>query len=209
MTDMVDRVVEVLDEGSPYLYPGRILRSRLPKKQRRQRKIKPILPAKTTGERETHYKSKERDRKEKKELAGHTPLRWDGHSWIPRKRDSDYYKEKLRNHTSRKEEVEAKLQHLSEISIRTVGIGISLGKIKQYANKVDTGIQKIKSLGNTLKTAKNETDRNRIHGEIAIVDADVLSGLRSMEMYSSLLTASGLVGLEKTLIKKLKSTKRR
>jgi hypothetical protein len=90
-----------------------------------------------------------------------------------------------------------------------VGIGVSLGKIKQYANKVDTGIQKIKSLGNTLKTAKNETDRNRIHGEIAIVDADVLSGLRSMEMYSSLLTASGLVGLEKTLIKKLKSTKRR
>jgi hypothetical protein len=90
-----------------------------------------------------------------------------------------------------------------------VGIGISLGKIKQYANKVDTGIQKIKSLGNTLKTAKNETDRNRIHGEISIADADVLSGLRSMEMYSSLLTASGLVGLEKTLIKKMKTTKRR
>jgi len=171
--------------------------------------MKPILPAKTTGERESSSKSKEKDRKEKKELAGHTPLRWDGHSWLPRKRDSDYYKEKLRNHTSRKEEVENQLQHLSEISIRTVGIGVSLAKIKQYANKVDTGIQKIKSLANTLKTAKNETERNRIHGDISTIDADVLSGLRSMEMYSSLLTASGLVGLEKTLIKKLKSTKRR
>ena len=128
---------------------------------------------------------------------------------MPRKRDSDYYKEKLRNHTSRKEEVEAKLQHLSEISIRTVGIGVSLAKIKQYANKVDTGIQKIKSLANTLKTAKNETERNRIHGEISIADADVLLSLRNMEMFSALLTTAGVVGLEKTLIKKLKSTKRR
>ena len=209
MTDMVSKVVAVLDEGSAYLLPGRILRSRLPKKQRPQRKIKPILPAKTTGERETSSKSKERDRKQKKELAGHTPLRWDGHSWIPRKRDSDYYKEKLRNHTSRKEEVESKLQHLSEISIRTLGIGISLAKVKQYANKVDTGIQKIKSLANTLKTAKNETQRNRIHGEISIADADVLLSLRNMEMFSALLTTAGVVGLEKTLIKKLKSTKRR
>ena len=209
MTDMVSKVVAVLDEGSAYLLPGRILRSRLPKKQRPQRKIKPILPAKTTGERETYTKSKERDRKEKKALSGNTPLRYDGHSWIPRKRDSDYYKEKLRNHTSRKEEVEAKLQHLSEISIRTLGIGISLAKVKQYANKVDTGIQKIKSLANTLKTAKNETERNRIHGEISIADADVLLSLRNMEMFSALLTTAGVVGLEKTLIKKLKTTKRR
>jgi hypothetical protein len=119
---MVSKVVAVLDEGSAYLLPGRILRSRVPKKHQPQRKIKPIfpskttgknqqpqqkikptLPAKTTGERESSSKSKEKDRKEKKELAGHTPLRWDGHSWLPRKRDSDYYKEKLRNHTSRKE----------------------------------------------------------------------------------------------------------
>ena len=112
MTDMVSKVVAILDEGSAYLLPGRVLRSRVPKKQQPRRKIKPILPSKTTGERETYTKSKERDRKEKKALSGHTALRWDGHSWMPRKRDSDYYKEKLRNHTSRKEEVEAQLQHL-------------------------------------------------------------------------------------------------
>ena len=209
MTDMVSKVVAVLDEGSAYLLPGRILRSRVPKKQQPRRKIKPILPAKTTGGRETYTKSKERDRKEKKALSGHTALRWDGHSWIPRKRDSEYYKDKIRSRQIRKEEIDSEIQHLSEISIRTLGIGISLAKVKQYANKVDTGIQKIKSLANTLKTAKNETERNRIHGEISIADADVLLSLRNMEMFSALLTTAGVVGLEKTLIKKLKSTKRR
>ena len=39
MDDMVARVVEVLDEGSVYLLPGRVLRSRVPKKKQPQHKL--------------------------------------------------------------------------------------------------------------------------------------------------------------------------
>jgi len=79
METMVERVVQVLDEGSFYLLPGRILRSRVPKKRQPLRKIRKTLPHTTTGETELLDKSKERQRKEVKDRHPNTPLKWDGH----------------------------------------------------------------------------------------------------------------------------------
>ena len=122
-------------------------------------------------------------------------LKWSNHKWVLRQ--------------NQKEEIEKKLQHISEISIRTIGLGVSLAKVKQWANKCDRGIQKLRSLGSSLQRAKDETERNKIQGEITIVDAEVLQALRSMEMYSSLVTTAGTVGLERSLLKKLNQRKRK
>ena len=101
------------------------------------------------------------------------------------------------------------MKHLSESPIRTIGIGLSLAKIKQFGNKADAGIRRMKSLSTQLGNAKDEKERNKIEGEITAIDADVLWAIRKMEMYSALLSASGLVGIEKTITKTLKKHKRR
>ena len=152
-------------------------------------------PPKITGERDEFEKDRERRRKDAKEIHPNTSLSWDGQRWSVRQKQ--------------KEAIEKKINHLNEISIRTIGLGVSLAKIKGFANKVDSGIQKLRSLGSSLQTAKDEMERNKIQGQITIVDAGVLQALRSMEMYSSLLTTAGTVGLERTLIKKLKQRKRK
>ena len=197
MDTMVERVVQVLDEGSFYLLPGRVLRSRVPKKRQPLRKIRKTLPHTTTGEKEILGKSKESQRKDVKDRHPNTPLKWDGHRWT--------------TYLNKKEELEQQIKSIQEISLRTGLIGGFLMKIKQYASQVDKGVMKLKSLSSNLQNVSDEKERNRIQGEIVRVDADVLSSLRRMEMYSSLVSASGGLGVDRTynLLKKMEKQKRR
>ena len=197
MDTMVERVVQVLDEGSFYLLPGRILRSRVPKKRQPLRKIRKTLPHTTTGETELLDKSKERQRKEVKDRHPNTPLKWDGHRW------TTYQKQK--------EQIEDQVQPIDEISLRTGAIEGFLMKVKQYASQVDKGVMKLKSLSSNLQNVSDEKERNRITSEIVRTDPDVLSSLRKMEMYSSLVSASGGLGVDRTykLLKNMEKQKRR
>ena len=197
MDTMVERVVQVLDEGSVYLLPGRVLRSRVPKKRQPLRKIRKTFPHTTTGEKEILDKSKETQRKDVKNRHPNTPLKWDGHRWT--------------TYQKRKEQLEQQIKSIQEISLRTGLIGGFLMKVKQYASQVDKGVMKLKSLSSNLQNVSDEKERNRIQGEIVRVDADVLSSLRRMEMYSSLVSASGGLGVDRTykLLKNMEKQKRR
>ena len=101
---------------------------------------------------------------------------------------------------------------ITEITLRTGAIAIYLVKVKQYANKVDSGVMRLKTLSNSLKSVATDEERNKLEGEIVRVDADVLMALRKMQMYSALVSASGGLGAPKEtvkLIKKMEKRKRR
>ena len=101
---------------------------------------------------------------------------------------------------------------ITEITLRTGAIAIYLVKVKQYANKVDSGVMKLKTLSNSLKSVATDEERNKLQGEIVRVDADVLMALRKMQMYSALVSASGGLGAPKEtakLIKQMEKRKRR
>ena len=93
--------------------------------------------------------------------------------------------------------------------MRTIGIGASLGLVKSWSSKATQEINKLKSLGTRLTTASNDPERTKLYGDIVSTDAVVFDALRKMMMYSATLNASGLIGLERTLIKKLTLTKQR
>ena len=201
MDDMVTRVVEVLNEKNPFMSPSRVLHSRVPRKRPRQRFVP--RPAKTTGEREVHDRSKEQQRKEIKQRHPNTPLKWTGHRW----------ELKAKEHEDRKEEIEERygLGPLYEISLRTVAIGGYLAKVKQYANKVDSFVARMKSLASELNRADTPEKKARIESELWKTDADVLSNMRKMNIYSALVSASGGLGVPKEtvkLIKKMRGKKR-
>ena len=191
---MVSQVVQVLDEGNPFMSPTRVLHSRVKKLQRRR---KPIRPAKTTGELDTFEKQKERQRKQAKDTHKNVSLKWDDGAkrWLVRQQESD--------------EILRQTEHLNEISLRTIGIGASLGLVKSWSSKAKQEISKLKSLGTRLTSASNDPERTKLYGEIVSVDAAVFDALRKMVMYSATLTTSGLIGLERTLTKKLTFTKQR
>ena len=194
MDDMVTQVVEVLDEGNPFMSPNRVLHSRVKKLQRRRR---PIRPATTTGALDASQKHKERDRKRAKDQHQKAPLKWDNGAkrWLVRQQEHD--------------EILRKTQHLNEISLRTIGIGASMGLVKRWSSKATQEINKLKSLGTRLKTAPDDAQRTKLHGEIVSVDATVFDALRKMMIYTATLNTSGLIGLERTLTKKLTFTKQR
>ena len=191
---MVSQVVQVLDEGNPFMSPTRVLHSRVKKLQRRR---KPIRPAKTTGELDTFEKHKERQRKQAKDTHQNVSLKWDNGAkrWLVRQQEND----EIVRHT----------EHLNEISLRTIGIGASLGLVKSWSSKATQEINKLKSLGTRLTTASNDPERTKLYGEIVSVDAAAFDALRKMLMYSATLNTSGLVGLERTLTKNLTFTKQR
>ena len=194
MNDMVSQVVQVLDEGNPFMSPTRVLHSRVKKLQRRR---KPIPLSKNTGELDTFEKEKERQRKQAKDTHKNVSLKWDDGAkrWLVRQQEND---EILRQ------------THLNEIvSLRTIGIGASLGLVKSWSSKATQEINKLKSLGTRLSSASNDPERTKLYGEIVSVDAAVFDALRKMLMYSATLNTSGLVGLERTLTKKLTFTKQR
>jgi len=197
MDTMVERVVQVLDEGSVYLLPGRVLRSRVPKKRQPLRKIRKTFPHTTTGEKELLDKSKDTQRKEVKNRHPNTPLKWDGHRWT--------------TYQKRKEQLEQQLQPIDEISLRTGLIGGFLMKVKQYGSEVDKGVNKLKSLSSSLNTVSDDKDRDKIQSEIVKTDSEVFQSLRKMIMYVGLVSGSGGVGGDRTykLLKKMEKQKRR
>ena len=196
MDTMVERVVQVLDEGSVYLLSGRVLRSRVPKKRQPLRKIRKTLPHTTTGETELLDKSKETQRKEVKNRHPNTSLKWDGHRWT--------------TYQKRKEQLEQQLQPIDEISLRTGLIGGFLMKVKQYGSQVDKGVNKLKSLSSSLNTVSDDKDRDKIQSEIVKTDSEVFQSLRKMIMYVGLVSGSGGVGGDRTykLLKKMEKRKK-
>ena len=198
MNLLVEQVVEVLNEGNPYMNHNRVLRKHLRQPQPPRKRVVPRSPS-TTGEREVSTKSKEKQRKEVKDGLPNTSLKWDGHRW------------KIR--TRQKEQIEKSysLGSIQEISLRTGAIAVYLAKVKQYANAVDRGVNKLKSLSSKLQNASDEKERNRIQGEIVRTDAEVLSSLRKMQMYGSLVSASGGLGADRTykLLKSMEKQKRK
>ena len=194
MNDMVSQVVEVLDEGNPFLSPNRVLKSRVKKLQPRR---KPIPLSKNTGALDASQKHKERDRKRAKDQHQKAPLKWSNSAkrWLVRQQEHD--------------EILRETQHLNEISLRTIGIGASLGLVKRWSSKATQEINKLKSLGSRLKTAPDDAQRTKLQGEIVSVDATVFDALRKMMIYTATLNTSGLIGLERTLTKKLTFTKQR
>ena len=195
---MVSQVVQVLDEGSQYLLPGRVLKSRVKKLQRRPR---PIRLLKTAGERSEFDRHKEQQRKLSKTKHPTTSLKWDAATkrWKVRLAD--------------KEEIENKYQldSLQEITLRTGAIAVYLAKVKQYASEVDKGVTKMRSLASDLASAKTPEMEKRIQAELWKTDALVLQALRKMDMYSALVSASGGLGADRTykLLKKTMEKKKR
>ena len=194
MNDMVSQVVHVLDEGNPFMSPTRVLKSRVKKLQRKR---KPIRLSKNTGELDTFEKHKERQRKQAKDTHKNLSLKWDDGAkrWLVRQQEQA--------------EILRTTEHLTEVSLRTIGIGASLGLVKSWSSKAKQGISKLKSLGTLLRSASNDSERTKLYGEIVGIDAEVFDVLRKMVMYSATLNTSGLIGLERTLTKKLTFTKQR
>lgn len=202
--DMVSAVVEVLDEGSSYLLPGRVLRSRLPKKRPRQRVIKPVRSSSPGGEQDIRDKSKERIRKIVKKQTPNQSMKW-----VQRTQDSSYYSSRTNERLEKLHSLEQKMTELNEISLRTISSVASLAKMRQHQNRVKSGVQKMNSLASALKSAPDDTQRNRIDSQWRIEKGKVDAALADMEWWSAFLTLSGSFRLEKSLIKKLKNTKRR
>ena len=193
MDDMVSQVVQVLD-GDRFISPNRIVKSRF---RELERKGKPIRPDKHPVEIDAFEKQKERDRKRAKDQHQKEPLKCDTatNRWLVRQQEND----EILRHT----------QHLYEISLRTIGIGASFGLIKSWSSRATQGINKLKLLGTRLGNASNDPERTKLYGEIVSVDATVFDALRKMMIYSATLNTSGLVGLERTLTKKLTIKKQR
>ena len=93
--------------------------------------------------------------------------------------------------------------------MRTIGQGAALGFMKAWGNKVDSSVMKLKALGTRYQSVSTDAEARKVYGDIVSVDADVNKGLEKMLWYQALLTTSGTIGLERTLIKKLKSNKQR
>ena len=192
MRSMVDQVVDVLDEGSVYMNPGRILKSRIPKKVRPRTPIRSRPPVVSSPD-----KQKERIRKIVTKQHPDTSMQWTGQKWKVREQE--------------KQKIMEMLLPLEEISLRTGAITGFLLKVKQYASRVDKGVMKLKSLSSKLQNASDEKDKNRIQGEIVRTDADVLSSLRKMSIYGSLVSASGGLGADRSykLLKSMEKQKRK
>ena len=198
MNRLVAEVVRVLDGGNPFINHNGVLRKHLRQQPPPRKRVVPRSPS-TTGEREVSTKSKEKQRKEVKDSLPNTSLKWDGQRWKIRARQ----KEQIEKSYS--------LSSIQEISLRSGAIAVYLAKVKQYANAVDRGVNKLKSLSSKLQNASDEKERNRIQGEIVRTDADVLSSLRKMQMYGSLVSASGGLGADRTykLLKSMEKQKRK
>ena len=192
MRSMVDQVVNVLDEGSVFMNPSRILKSRIPKKVRPRTPIRSRPPVVSSPD-----KQKERIRKIVTKQHPDTSMQWTGQKWKVREQE--------------KQKIMEMLLPLEEIPLRTGAIAVYLAKVKQYANAVDRGVNKLKSLSSKLQNASDEKERTRTQGEIVRVDADVLSSLRKMQMYGSLVSASGGLGADRSykILKKMEKQKHR
>jgi len=193
MDDMVARVFEVLCEKNPFMSPSRVLHSRVPKKRPRQRF--PKRPT-SSSERDVEDRYKEQQRKVAKERHPNTPLKWNGNRWVVKAKEHEDHKQRIEERYG--------LVPLYEISLRTVAIGGYLAKVKQYANKVDSFISRMKSLSSDLSRADTPEKKTKIESELWKTDAEILWNMRKMNIYSALVSASGGLGAPKETVKLLK-----
>ena len=150
---------------------------------------------------------KETRRRKMKEKHPNKPLEWVGSRWVVKEEPYCLWLHRQ----EQLDEIEGSIdsQELNEISLRTVGIGGSFLKLNGWRRKVESGISKLRSLSTSLNTSKTPEQTNKILSDIYKVDGDVLLGLSKMILWSSGISVSGLLGIEKTLTKKLKTSKRR
>ena len=102
------------------------------------------------------------------------------------------------------------MKQLNELSIRTGAIAVYVMKVKQYANKVTSNVSKLRTLASRLDSITDQKDRNKIDSEIVRLSADNDENKRKMIMYSTLVSAAGGLGNDRTykLLKK-QTTKRK
>ena len=96
------------------------------------------------------------------------------------------------------EEIQQRLNSiddLQELSLKSLGIGVFLGKTKQYANKIDTSAKQLKSYAQKL----GDDDLKNCFTSIA----ELFYHQRKMLMYSTLTSAT--TGM--TVVKQLKKRK--
>ena len=101
------------------------------------------------------------------------------------------------------------INQLNELSIRTGAITVYVMKVKQYANKVTSNVSKLKTLASRLDSSTLQ-DRNKIDSEIVRLSAENDENKRKMILYSTLVSAAGGLGNDRTykLLKK-QTTKRK
>ena len=101
------------------------------------------------------------------------------------------------------------ISQLNELSIRTGAITVYVMKVKQYANKVTSNVSKLKTLASRLDSSTLQ-DRNKIDSEIVRLSAENDENKRKMILYSTLVSAAGGLGNDRTykLLKK-RTTKRK
>jgi len=101
------------------------------------------------------------------------------------------------------------ISQLNELSIRTGAIAVYVMKVKQYANKVTSNVSKLKTLASRLDSSTLQ-DRNKIDSEIVRLSAENDENKRKMILYSTLVSAAGGLGNDRTykLLKK-QTTKRK
>ena len=200
MKDMVSQVVEAI-RRNPFMDHNRVMRSTIRKKNvERLGKIR--RPAKTTGERDRFDKERERERKDIKRAHPTAKLKYNSarNKWDRRVNEILY----------KKEEIENKYQ-LTEITIRTGAIGMWLGFVKKWANRIDSLAASMRQKASELDRADTLEKRNKIDKELWTIKSDSDKALRSMSMYGSLISAAGGLGAVKNYkeIKKQLSKRRK
>jgi hypothetical protein len=97
------------------------------------------------------------------------------------------------------------------ISLRIGLIGAGLAKTKQYANKVDTEVRRLKSDAGRLRTTKTPEDANKTLGDALETIGDLFYLQRKMGMYVALTAAAtGMDSSKQTkILQKLEKEKRR
>ena len=172
---------------------------------------RPTQPKPSKTNKEVSNKDKEADRKDRKSVSPNVPLRWNGQRWIPRTRDSDYYQDKRRSEDLDSQanqlnwkpdkDMNQETQLLTEVSGRTVALGIALANIHRHHKTRDTGGKKLKSLGSSLQTAKTDNEKWKILGQIFSVIGDTVIPQAKSDWWQGAATASGAFGLDKKIRK--------
>ena len=103
------------------------------------------------------------------------------------------------------------LKQLYELTIRTSAIGMWLGFVKKWANRVDSLAASMRQKASELDRADTLEKRNKIDKELWTIKSDSDKALRSMSMYGSLISAAGGLGAVKNYkeIKKQLSKRRK
>ena len=119
--------------------------------------------------------------------------------------------ERTRQHLN-ENPVDLEQEFLTEIiSLRTGAIAAGLMKTKQYANKIDSEVRRLKSDANGLERSKSPEDANkRLSGALETI-ANLFYLQRKMTMYDALTSAATGVGVDKgtKILQKMEKEKKR